>query len=171
MNHDLVIAKWLGGKYRETAKLGYQCVAWVKKYSEERWGIKNLFFWGSAINAWNRMGNLDEYFDRVETPQQGDMVFFWTTPTNSDWHVAIYENDKDIIEQNGGKWTGTGLWVDAIRIAKTPTNVLGYMRWKGTDDVDKRVNDFADKWWISGRSKTKPYTQYETLIILSKILK
>lgn len=45
------------------------------------------------------------------------------------------------------------------------------MRWKGTEDVDKRVNDFADKWGIAGRSKTKPYTQYEVLLILSKILK
>lgn len=44
MNHDLIIAKWLGQRYRETVALGYQCVAWVKKYSEERWGIKNLYF-------------------------------------------------------------------------------------------------------------------------------
>lgn len=117
------------------------------------------------------MWNLDEYFRRVETAQQGDMVFYGTTPTNPDGHVAIYENRIEVSEQNGGRWSGTGLGVDAIRIAKTPTNILGYMRWIGTDDVDKRVNDFANKYGIDGRSKTKTYSQYDTLAILSKILK
>lgn len=84
MNHDLIIAKWLGGKYRETVQLGYQCVAWDKKYCEERWGIKNLFFGGSALNAWNGKGNLDDYFARVPTPQQGDLAFYNKTPTNPD---------------------------------------------------------------------------------------
>lgn len=171
MNHDLIIARWVWQRYRETVALGYQCVAWDKKYCEERWGIKNLYFWGSALNAWNRLWNLDDYFTRVPTPQQGDLAFYNKTPTNPDGHTGIVENTKEISEQNAGRWTGTGLWTDAIRIAKAPTNLLGYMRWKGTEDVDKRVNDFADKWWISGRSTTKPYTQYEVLLILSKILK
>ena len=171
MNHDLIIARWVGQRYRETIALWYQCVAWTKKYYEERYWIKNLFFWGSAVNGWNGKGNLDDYFSRVPTPQQGDMAFYKPTLTNEYGHVAIVENTKEISEQNAWKWTGTGLWTDAIRIAKAPTNLLGYMRWKGTEDVDKRVNDFADKWWISGRSTTKPYTQYEVILILSKILK
>ena len=170
MEHKNILDKWIGKRYRETVALWYQCVAWAKKYYEERYGIKNLFFGGSAINAWNRKWNLDDYFNRVPTPQQGDMVFFDKTLTNEDGHVAIYHQTKEIAEQNWWAGTGTGLGVDAIRIAKTPTNILGYMRWKGTEDVDKRVNDFADKWGISGRSKDKPYSQYETLIILSKIL-
>jgi N-acetyl-anhydromuramyl-L-alanine amidase AmpD len=36
-----------------------------------------------------------------------------------------------------------------------------------TDDI---VNAFADKYGIRGRSKILPYSQYETLIILSRIL-
>lgn len=171
MNHDLIIAKWLGGKYKEPWMKTHECVWWDKKYCEERWGIKNLFFWGSALTWWNGKGNLDDYFTRVPTPQQWDLAFYNKTPTNPYGHTWVVENSKEISEQNWGKGTGTGLWQDAIRIAKAPTNILGYMRWKGTDDVDKRVNDFADKWGISGRSTTKPYTQYEVLILLSKILK
>lgn len=40
----------LGDRYRETIKLGYQCVAWAKKYAEMRWGITGLSFGGTAYN-------------------------------------------------------------------------------------------------------------------------
>lgn len=101
--HQNIVDKWLGKRYRETVALGYQCVAWAKKYYEEERGITNLFFGGSAINAWNRKGNLDDYFTRVVIPQQGDMAFYNITPTNPDGHVAIYHQTKEIVEQNGGK--------------------------------------------------------------------
>jgi len=99
------------------------------------------------------------------------MAFYDKTPTNDAGHVAIYHQTKEIVEQNGGKGTGTGLGVDAIRIAKPPTNLLGYMRWKGTEDADKIVNDYADKHKIQGRSKTQTFSQYDTLYILAKTQK
>jgi hypothetical protein len=42
------------------------------------------------------------------------------------------------------------------------------MRWKGTEDADKIVNDYADKWKINGRSKTATFSQFDMLYILAK---
>lgn len=38
--HEDVIKVWLGKRVQETASLGYQCVAWVKRYVLDRFGIK-----------------------------------------------------------------------------------------------------------------------------------
>lgn len=171
MNYQQFITKWVGKRYRENAQLGYQCTSLCKLYYQEVYKITGLFFGGSAINGFQGKGNLKEYFDFVPTPKQGDLVFYNITPTNPYGHVAIVDDSKNILEQNGGRGSGTGLWDDAIRLYKAPTNVAGYMRLKTVDEVDKRVQEFADLWWIEWRSKTKTYSQYDTLVILSKILK
>ncbi len=36
MNHKETVAKWKGKNFAETPELGNQCVAWVKKYCQER---------------------------------------------------------------------------------------------------------------------------------------
>lgn len=36
MNHREILQKWVGKNYAETPSLGFQCVAWVKKYYQEK---------------------------------------------------------------------------------------------------------------------------------------
>lgn len=109
MNYQQFITKWVGKRYRENAKLGYQCTALCKLYYQEVYKITGLFFGGSAINGFQGKGNLKEYFDYVPTPKQGDLAFYNITPTNPYGHVAIVDDSKNILEQNGGRGSGTGL--------------------------------------------------------------
>ena len=168
ITHQNFLDKWLGKRYRETPELGYQCVAESKLYYEEVYWITGLSFWGSALNGWLKKGNLQDILDVVTIPQVGDMCFFNKTPTNPSGHVWIYHDQKTLLEQNWGNWNGDGLWANAIRLWKMPKNILGYMRPRESEN-DARVRKFADKHGIQGRSKTDPYTQYETLLILSKL--
>lgn len=170
MNHQEFLDKWLGKKFRESIALWYQCVALDKKYCEEVYGIKWLIFWGSAINGWNGMGNIQWRFERIEwLPQQWDLAFYAPTPTNSAGHTGIVHSAKEILEQNWWAGTGTGQWVDAIRIHKAPANVVGYMRKKDNldDPVDKRVKLFVKKYNLKDPLKTVSYSQYDTCVILS----
>lgn len=168
ITHQNFLDKWLWKRYRETPKLGYQCAWFCKLYYDEVYDVRWLSFWGSALTGWQKKGNLQDILDIVTQPQQGDMVFFDKTPTNPFWHVWIYHDQKTILEQNAWNWNGDGLWANAIRLWKMPKNILGYMRARESE-TDKRVRLFADKHDIKGRSKTEPYTQYETLLILSKL--
>lgn len=165
MNHQEFLTKWVGKRYRETPQLGYQCTSLCKLYNDEVNGIKWLYFWWSAINWWNLKWNLQVFFNKVEFAQQGDMVFFNITPSNPYGHVAIVDSQSVILEQNGWQWWNSGLWPDAIRIHSAPPNVLGYMRLKST--VEDRVAKFVEKYGLKTPSKSQPYSQYDTCIILS----
>lgn len=168
ITHQNFLDKWLGKRYRETPELGYQCVALSKLYYEEVYWITGLSFWGSALNGWQKKGNLQDILDVVTIPQQGDMCFFNKTPTNPAWHVWIYHDQKTLLEQNWWNGNGDGLGSNAIRLWKMPKNILGYMRPRESEN-DARVRKFADKHGIQGRSKTQPFTQFETLLLLSKL--
>lgn len=69
-----------------------------------------------------------------QIPKRGDIVILWI-PTAT-WHIAVvtgalpWVNSLTIFEQNGWKWTTTGVWVDVCRIRKiTYRNVLGWITW------------------------------------------
>lgn len=114
ITHQQFKEKRLGKWYAETKELWRQCVAWVKKYSEEVYWEK-WSFGGTAFDGWN---NKTGYFsDRNSIgykqwlfPPQWALVFF--KPDKSNWncgHVAIVdvadEEWMKIIEQNWGwKW-------------------------------------------------------------------
>ena len=168
INHQQFLDKWLGKRYRETPELGFQCAWFCKLYFDEVYGVRWLSFGGSALTGWQKKWNLQDILDIVTQPQVWDMVFFDKTPTNPYWHVWIYHDQKTLLEQNGWQGGSTGLGKDAIRLAKMPKGILGYMRQRESE-TDKRVRLFADKYDIKGRSKTEPYTQYEVLILLSKL--
>ena len=44
MNYTQLKDKWTGKRVRETAELGYQCVAWAKKAMLEMYGYKSGSF-------------------------------------------------------------------------------------------------------------------------------
>lgn len=171
MEHQQILDKWLWKRYRESVALWYQCAWWDKKYCSERWNMVWLSFWGSAINAWNWKWNLDKFFDRVEVPQQGDLFFCWTTQTNPHWHTGIHHSQTQVCEQNAWNRNGDGLGANAIRLGKYPKNVLGYMRPKWLKDpAESAVNAFADKYGIKWRSRTEPFSQFDTIQLLIKVL-
>lgn len=128
LTHKQFIDKWEWKRYRENPKWNFECVALIKLYCEKVYWIKGLSFGGSAINGWNKKGNLDTFFDRVDMPQQWDVVFFHATPSNKYWHVAIHSDYDTILEQNWWNWNGNWLWTNAIRLAKAPANSAGFMR-------------------------------------------
>lgn len=176
MNHTEYLEEMVGGRIQEPWYT-YQCVALSKDYQKRVLNAPVYYYGGSARSAWLNTVNTfpEQEYKRIEntpdnSPQQGDIVFLNTDPLY--FHVGIcHEADVNtctILEQNGGKGSGTGTGDDAIRLQKyNYDNILGWYRF---DNVEKRVNDFADKYGIKGRSKVFGYTQWETLAILSKVM-
>lgn len=180
ITHKQFIDKWNWNRYRESAALGHQCVALVKKYCEEVYWIKWITSGWSAINGWNRLWNFDTYFDRVDLPSQWDIVFFDKTPNNPYWHIAIHNDDFSIIEQNWGVWGGTGLWVDAIRVHKAPSNAVGFMRPKPIDvkplqqmgnpdcSLLSTINCYRLNQWSDSRSFTQEIVNWYMVEYMNK---
>ena len=173
MIHQQILDEWLGKRYREPWIDTFECVWWVKKYSELAWNIKGLYFWGTAINGFEGKGNVQTYFDVIKAPQQGDFVFYDPIPWNPEGHVAIFDTIATTIAQNefGGQ---SGRGIDAISlVTRSPRKIAGYMRpkvlAKPSDIIQKRVDAFVKKHGLKEPSKTEPYTQHQILIILSKI--
>jgi len=136
MNHKEFCEKYLGTRNDYDRAYWWQCTDVVKLYADKLFWIRWLSFGGSAINWWNRKWNLDTFLDRINVPQQGDIVFFGTTPTNPYWHVAIVDTGLSIVEQNWARWSWTWKNGDEIRIHKTPSNILWYMRNRTIADKD-----------------------------------
>lgn len=165
ITHQNFLDKWLGKRYRETPELWFQCVAESKLYYDEVYWITGLSFWGSALNGWNKKGNLQDILDIVTIPQVGDMCFFNKTPTNPSGHVWIYQDQKTLLEQNGGNWNWDGLWSNAIRLWKMPKNILGYMRPRESEN-DKKVKYIVSKLGLQTPSKSQSYSEYDMCLIL-----
>lgn len=92
MNHREILKKWIGKRVFETPKLGYQCVAWAKKYCEEK-GTPIGNFSGSAEKWWNSWSPFTKNWKRVysngfNSPSEWDIIF-WSSRRCKDWHVAI----------------------------------------------------------------------------------
>lgn len=137
MIHSEIIDTMLGQRYRETIKLGYQCVAWAKKYAEMRWWITWLSFWWTAYNWFLGKGNLYTHFDKVNDPQEWDYVFYepisWINPEG---HISIYDRVCETIAQNEyGSASGVGQ--DAISRIKSSRKIIWYLRPKIAKPVQK----------------------------------
>ena len=78
------------------------------------------------------------------------------------------DNSTDILEQNWGTGSGTGLWTDAIRIAKAPTNVLGYMT-PTTTEPEMPIEDLRKIWQGVQVRKFSNYSQDERIKMLFDI--
>lgn len=141
MTFDEYKKERVGKRVRETEKLGYQCVAQVKHFAKlVHW--QNIgTFWGTALNG-RKTGKpfVGKPYVRVthtgkEIPPRWAIVFFDATEANKSGHVAVAGScDKEslwVIEQNAGKWSGTGLWEDAIRVHQYTYNpTVGKLLWR-----------------------------------------
>lgn len=130
ISHQQFIDKRLGKSYEETPAYGAQCVALAKLYVKEvQWVTLGSFGWSAfswrnnSSGTFNRFyKTVNQYWDAGQMPKVGDVIFFKPTAfVNPYGHVAIVNDPLDwltvsLIEQNGGKGTGTWRGVDAIRI-------------------------------------------------------
>lgn len=127
MTHNDFKTRWLDKRRQENEQLWYQCVALVKLYVQEVYGIWLWRFGGSALSWWeNWLRTFDVGLwkkvanDPNLAPVQGDIIFFDKTSANKFGHVAVVDtadlNEVKVIEQNGGKWSRKGLGTDCIRL-------------------------------------------------------
>lgn len=92
MTHNETLSILLFNKVRETIKLWYQCVAFVKMYCIYRW-YPLASFWGSANIWWQTWKPFDNSWTRIKynwfnSPKEWDVVF-WDSRRCLWWHVAI----------------------------------------------------------------------------------
>jgi hypothetical protein len=148
-----------------------ECVDLFKGYYRDVKEYRiNVSLW-SAKNYWISIEKAG--FTRTTTPVQWDAAFSDYTQW---WHVGIFERFWTLWWV---KWfyqfDQLGNWekVWGEKPCKLRFYPMSKLLWFATinkpDPTDKIVNDFADKYDIKWRSKTEPYTQYETLIILYRI--
>lgn len=149
--------------------------------------IKYLFHEVYWVRPW-KIGNADQlfvdkykfltkqWFTQIKGSkdlQYWDIIFLKTA--NIYRHVGIFLEDKwlnvEIFDQIGNGDKVGGELPPRIRQYKK-TIVMGAWRLNlnESDIIDKRVEDFAKAHGINPPSKTESYTQYETCIILSKII-
>lgn len=154
---EAVIRKWLWWKYQESPELGYQCVAWAKKFAEEIW-YPLKWFSGSALKGWQTWSPFGKDWIRVENgnenfPKEGDIVFLDKTKWNPYGHVWVVGKGSTftnlvIVEQNALTWNGGWRWGDVITCRNTRYNddrkgrVLGWYTLAGKP-TPKPI-DYAD---------------------------
>ncbi len=99
-----------------------QCVSLVQQYINKVYGIP----WQARGHAkdWPTNGNVLSYFDRVSSPQPGDIGVSGPTSTNPYGHIWIYLPNNQILEQNGRT---------ALRVTVSPNRpAMAILRRKGT---------------------------------------
>lgn len=76
-----------------------ECVSLVQEYINQVYGIP----YQSRGNAkdWATNGNVLSYFDKVGSPQAGDIGVSGATRTNPYGHIWIYLSPTQVLEQNG----------------------------------------------------------------------
>lgn len=87
------VAKFTDGNY-----LG-ECVSLVNQYLGRVYGIR-AGAWGHAKD-WATSANVAQHFDRVGSPQAGDIGVSGATSTNPYGHIWIYLSPTQVLEQNG----------------------------------------------------------------------
>lgn len=102
----------------------YQCVDLAKDWYSKLTKSLAPAFNGSAYKAWKYWV---QWLVKTKTPLPWDLVFFkiyWRTA----WHVGVFlfEEWKYIwvIDQNGGRWSGTWRSWDQARIAKYSKSIV-----------------------------------------------
>lgn len=113
----------LGLWYAEPWIGSWECVAGVKKYSIDVFGLQLWYFGWTAHTWWlNTNNTFDlEFWTRTEykpwkQPPVWSIVFFKPTSSNKAWHVGFCRYRlKDttkiwLVEQNGIAWGKNQLW-------------------------------------------------------------
>lgn len=113
MTHKEVMDKWIWNNYAETPKLWFQCVAWSKKYCQER-GYPIKWFWWSAWNWWVTWSPFNSSWKKViktplNYPKEWDIIF-WSEKRCLYWHVAVANKLCTPITLRYSDQNGTWKW-------------------------------------------------------------
>lgn len=143
-------SKWLGKRVDYDKVFGYQCVDLIKQYVDEVHSIRSGA-WGNAIDYWRSPHpTLLTIFKKVAGTDalRGDIVIIKPISNNPYGHIGIATGQSDktsvqILEENGGASTGTGLGSDAIRRRFVPrSSIAGLLRSKENEEmkIDKTLS-------------------------------
>lgn len=115
----------MGGSYGnpKTNTFVGQCVSYFRKYCEDVLNIPT-YPAGDALAYWDNEFS-QQHFDKVSTPQQGDVVVYGAVPHNPYGHIGIYYNGM-LLSQN----LDIQLHVSVASL-NLAGNKLGYLRLKG----------------------------------------
>lgn len=107
-----------------------ECVAWAKKYCEER-GYPIKAFGGSAINGWLTGSPFDDTWVKVHYkkglfPQQGDIIF-WSEDRCEYGHVAVVNKFCNANVLRYSDQNGTGKQDKISRRFSDYRHVVGWM--------------------------------------------
>ena len=155
-------------------KYGGECIDLIKFYMHDVFGM-NPGAIGNANQLWHdKYGVLKTFCTKIEGSKdlrKGDIIFIdtsseydhvWIYIENVAWRVRIFD------QVGNGDKVGGEL---PPRYREYPIkSVLGVWRPNKVEtDEQKRVREFSDKYDIKGRSTTQPFSQFDTLLILSKL--
>lgn len=87
-----------------------ECVSLIQQYLSRVFGIP--FQARGHAKDWATNANVLSYFDRVNSPQAGDIGLSGATARNPYGHIWIYLSANQILEQNGriSRRVSTGTW-------------------------------------------------------------
>jgi len=110
MNHKEILKLWIGKQVDLDRSYWFQCVDWVRAYSNER--FRDIPTRGNAFELWNKWLGKD-WKKIVKTPlnypSEGDVVIWGTTWGGWYWHIAIaWKFCNPLVlrttDQNAGSW-------------------------------------------------------------------
>lgn len=132
----------LGGSYGnpQTGTYKGQCVSYARKYIEEVLGIPTYPNGDAKDYMTNQMST---NFDKVVSPQNGDIVVYGAVPGNPYGHIGIYYNGM-LLSQNLDK--PLYVTIASLNLAK---NRLGILRAKAKGNqvyIDQPVYDDLVHW-------------------------
>lgn len=114
------------GKYTDGTFVG-ECVSLISQYCYRVLGVP-AGAWGNAID-WASDSNPNRaYFDKVSTPQAGDIGIMGSNFGNGFGHIFVYTSPNTIIEQNGRtphRITTGAAYANPIAILRPKTNPSG----------------------------------------------
>lgn len=173
MNHTEFIKIWNNKYYNYDTVYWPECVDLFKGYYRD---VKSYVISVALWTADNYFKNIEKTgLVRTDKPKEWDVVFSKYKQGKVElWHVGIFERYDSLNWVSGwyqfdqlGNWEVVG--------GESPCKSRFYpdskLNWFATltDEVEERVQRFVTKYYLKQPSKEKPYTQYETCIILSKI--
>mgnify|MGYP003472787759 FL=1 len=135
-----------------------QCVSLINQYLSKVYGIQ-AGAWGDAKD-WATNQNVLRYFDKVSSPQAGDIGVSGATPSNPYGHIWIYLSPTQVLEQSGKVPLRVSVNAPLFKpiailrrkgedVAKpTYEEVLQHFRrFQGSDPTEKQMNYYVARDW------------------------
>ena len=109
-----------------------ECVSLVQNFIYQVYGIP--FQARGHAKDWATNGNVLQYFDKVSSPQAGDIGISGATPSNPYGHIWLYTSPNTIIEQNGRV-------PRKVSVGSSYLKPIAILRKKGASQGGKEVAD------------------------------